>query len=474
MPDPATCERARLARDRRFDGRFFIAVRTTRIYCRPICPVRPARPENVHFFPSAAAAASAGYRPCLRCRPEAAPGSPAWRGSAASVSRGLALINRGFLDEHSVDALADTLGLGSRHLTRLFVRHVGATPAALAATRRIHLAKTLIDQTGLAMTEIAFAAGFGSIRRFNTVFRSVYGRSPSTLRRRPPPATATEGTTLRLAYRPPYRWATMAAFLQAEAIPGVEVVDAAGYRRTIRVGVHAGRLAVRPLADDGGLLLTLSLPDHGALTVVVERVRTMFDLSVDPATVREHLLRHLPRAAATDLDGLRLPGAWDGFEAAAHAVLARHLGHAAASAALGRIAVALGTRLADGIAPDRLFPTAEGLADAGPAATGLPAAPAADLRRLAAATAVGRIRFDPAVGHAALAAALAEAGGLDATAASWVAMRTLGEPDVDPRTLFPTPPRGARTLLAQAAALRPWGSYAALALGTAPTRSEAA
>jgi AraC family transcriptional regulator, regulatory protein of adaptative response / methylated-DNA-[protein]-cysteine methyltransferase len=181
--DGAACDRARLARDRRFDGVFFTGVRTTRIYCRPVCPVRPAKSVNVSFFPTAAAAERAGFRPCLRCRPEAAPGSPAWAGTATTVARGQRLIEAGFLDHRSVDALAAALGIGPRHLLRLFLRHARATPSEVAATLRVQRAKRLLDETSLRLSEIAFAAGFGSIRRFNDAFRSIYGRAPSTFRR---------------------------------------------------------------------------------------------------------------------------------------------------------------------------------------------------------------------------------------------------------------------------------------------------
>ena len=181
--DPKTCDRARLARDQRFDGRFFTGVLTTRIYCRPTCPVKPARSRNVVFFPTAAAAERAGFRPCLRCRPETAPGTPAWRGAAATVARAVRLIERGFLDDGAtVDALADTLGMTSRHLRRLFLRYAGAAPTAVATTKRVQRAKRLVDGTGMPMSEVAFAAGFASIRRFNAAFRAVYRRPPSAVR----------------------------------------------------------------------------------------------------------------------------------------------------------------------------------------------------------------------------------------------------------------------------------------------------
>jgi len=182
--DWRTCDRARVTRDRRFDGRFFTGVLTTRIYCRPVCPVKPAQSRNVVFFPTAAAAERGGFRPCLRCRPEAAPGTPAWRGAAATVSRALRLIERGFLDDgKGVEDLADTLGMTPRHLRRLFERHAGASPTAVATTRRVQRAKTLLDETTLPVSAIAFAAGFASIRRFNAAFRAAYRRPPSMVRR---------------------------------------------------------------------------------------------------------------------------------------------------------------------------------------------------------------------------------------------------------------------------------------------------
>ncbi len=184
MPDWETCDRARLARDCRYDGIFFTGVRTTRIYCRPICPVRPAKSVNVMYFPTAAAAERAGFRPCLRCRPETAPGSPAWRGTASTVGRAMRMIDEGFLDENSVVALADKLGIGERHLSRLFARHVSASPSQVAATVRVQRAKRLLNESGLPISEIAFAAGFRSLRRFNEVFKALYGRPPSAFKSR--------------------------------------------------------------------------------------------------------------------------------------------------------------------------------------------------------------------------------------------------------------------------------------------------
>ena len=214
--DIQACERARMARDPRFDGRFYIGVVTTGVYCRPICPVRQPKAENVRYYPSAAAAAAAGFRPCLRCRPESSPGAPVARGTGATVARALRLIDEGALDRDGVDPLAARLGVGARHLGRLFLRHLGASPIQVAQTRRLHLAVKLLDETDLAMTEIAYAAGFGSVRRFNEVVRATYQRPPGSLRRRRAREPAT-GLRLELAYRPPLDWPHLLAFLALRA-----------------------------------------------------------------------------------------------------------------------------------------------------------------------------------------------------------------------------------------------------------------
>ena len=287
------CDRARLARDARFDGHFVTGVLTTRIYCRPICPVKPARSTNVCFFSSAAAAERAGFRPCLRCRPETAPGTPAWSGSAATVSRGLTLIHGGFLDEHSVEALADVLGIGAHHLTRLFMQHLGAPPRMLARTRRVQIAKKLLDETDLAITEIAFVAGFSSIRRFNSAFKDTYGQPPSQIRRTSRSKTSHGRTvTLHLAYRPPFNWSLLTVLLAAETTPGVEAVQDGAYCRTIAIDKAVGWFSIQPVPGRHLLRLCLQLPDYARLKLIIERVRTMFDLSANPVEIGQRLGRH--------------------------------------------------------------------------------------------------------------------------------------------------------------------------------------
>ena len=250
--DRRALDRARVSRDARFDGRFFIAVRTTGIYCRPICPAPRCRSRNVRYYPTAAAAATAGFRPCLRCRPEAAPGTPAWIGTSAVVRRALRLVQDGALDEAGVEDLALRVGVGPRHLHRLFLRHVGASPVAVAQTRRVLFAKHLLHETRLPMVQVALAAGFGSVRRFNEIFRALYARPPRTLRRESARAAETSAAIpgaaveLRLPYAPPYDWQAVLAFLATRAIPGVERVDDGVYRRSLAIGAVHGTVAVTP------------------------------------------------------------------------------------------------------------------------------------------------------------------------------------------------------------------------------------
>src|SRR5271154_3340903 len=246
------------AEDPRFDGWVFCGVKTTGIYCRPICPARTPKRENVRFFASAAAARAAGFRPCLRCRPETSPDSGAWRGSSSTVSRALSLIEDGALDEAGVDALAARLGVGERQLRRLFQRRLGASPIAVAQTRRIHLAKQLIHETNLPMTEVALASGFGSTRRFNETFQRLYGRPPADLRQRSKGAAPAPEISILLPYKPPYDWAAMMRFLAARAIQGLEVVTAESYSRAVEVDDVVGSIhvthaaALRPWRRTGG------------------------------------------------------------------------------------------------------------------------------------------------------------------------------------------------------------------------------
>ncbi len=470
--DARICERARLARDARFDGRFFIGVITTGIYCRPICPVAAPKEVNVRYFPSAAAAAEAGFRPCLRCRPEASPGTPAWLGSCATVSRALKLIAGGALDADGVDHLADRLGVGGRHLRRLFMKHIGATPIAVAQTRRLHFAKKLIDETALPMAQIAFASGFNSIRRFNATFQTLYGRSPRELRRIGPHAKATGSPNehyFRLSFRPPYDWVALVSFLRPRAIPGVETVAPESYRRTISLDGFVGQLEARPVKDPPGLELSVQFPDPRALFQILERARRLFDLGADPAEIGRHLGRDpLLATAVRRRPGLRVPGTWDGFELAVRAVLGQQVTVGGATTMAGRLAQEFGEESPYGI----VFPVPETLAEADLRRIGLTETRARTLRELAKSTLRGEISFEVAGSLDSFVERFVAIPGIGPWTAQYVAMRALGEPDA-----FPANDLGllravagiegsatAKTLEQRAESWRPWRAYAAMHL----------
>jgi AraC family transcriptional regulator of adaptative response / DNA-3-methyladenine glycosylase II len=305
--DQEACYRAVLTRDPRFDGRFFTCVKTTGIYCRPVCPARTPKRENMNFVASAAAAEEAGFRACLRCRPETAPDMGAWRGTSNTVSRALGLIEAGALDEGDVDGLAARLGVGERHLRRLFRQHLGAAPISVAQTRRVLLAKALIHQTDLAMAEVALASGFGSVRRFNETFHSLYGRPPSMLRRRAEKA-GDGGVRLSLPYRPPYEIDAMLADLAARG----ETVEDGVWRRALTPDVDGATGEVLARFESGNrLAVTVAASDLKALPGILARVRRVFDLSADPEAIQRDLsVDPLLAPLVQARPGLRLPGDW--------------------------------------------------------------------------------------------------------------------------------------------------------------------
>ncbi|GGC86250.1 bifunctional transcriptional activator/DNA repair enzyme AdaA [Chelatococcus reniformis] len=475
--DPAACYRAILARDKRFDGRFFTCVTSTGIYCRPICPARPPKLANCIFVATAAAAQNAGFRPCLRCRPESSPDLGIWLGTSTTVSRALKLIEAGALDRGPVEALAGRLGVGERHLRRLFRHHLGASPVAVAQTRRVLLAKQLLHQTSLSMTDVALASGFGSIRRFNETFQQLFARSPGALRRRTDAEGPAAGTVeLLLAYREPYDWAGMLAALATRAAPGVEEVDRAIYRRSVEVAGCVGTIAVSDVRDRGALRATLQLPSLGGLPSLIAAIRHVFDLATDPAVIAAELGRdRLLAPLLATRPGLRVPGAWFGFEAAVACLLQRSLGDGATPAATGRLAAALGTPLPENLRAGGLrhaFPQPARLAVADLASLGLPTTTAHALTQLARIAADDPDLLGPhgAVDTAAL--RLGQLPGVDADAARAMAVHCVSECDVlplaDPSFRAAAASHGmaqdAAALRARAEAWRPWRAYAALHL----------
>jgi AraC family transcriptional regulator of adaptative response / DNA-3-methyladenine glycosylase II len=452
--DHDACYRAIELRDARFDGRFFTAVRTTGTYCRPVCPARTPRSENVTFYPTAAAAQEAGFRPCLRCRPETAPDKGAWRGTSNTVSRALALIELGALDEGSVDALAGRLGLGERQLRRLCRQHLGASPIAVAQTRRVLLAKQLIHETSLPMAEIAFAAGFGSIRRFNETFTELYGRAPCALRRRGgPEIPAGPGgeISLLLRYQAPYDWPGMLEGLRLHAVPGVERVVGSCYSRAIELDGRQGIVSVRPDAGNA-LRARIRFPRLSALPGIIARLRRVFDLAADPLPISAHLAKDPALAPlVTARPGLRVPGAWDGFELAIRAVLGEDISTSDAVRLAGRMVVAYGEPLAE---PDHeltyAFPRPEVLARADLTTLGMPASRAATLSAVAAAVIAD---LDVLCGEP------------DAFPAADVSLaRALAH--LEGRR------RSSRELVARAEQWRPWRAYAAQHLWASLRRGE--
>lgn len=479
--DPHVCYRALRTRDARFDGRFFTAVRTTGIYCRPVCPAQTPKLENCTFLPSAAAAQERGFRPCLRCRPEASPGTPTWLGTSAAVSRALRLIGSGALDSDGVETLALRLGMGERHLRRLFDRHLGASPVTVAQTQRVHFAKKLIDETALPMTEVAPASGFASLRRFNAAIRATYGRSPRELRgaaRAGAASGAESGLVLRLGYRPPFRWRTIADYLALRAIPGVEHADRSAWRRTLRIGEHTGWIEVGPVRGRNQLRVRLHLAEPRALVETADRVRRVFDLGAEPSGIAA-CLRRDPHVGglAKRLRGVRVPGAWDGFELAVRAVLGQQVTVRAATTLAGRLVEAYGEPLAPHAErPAELrfaFPLPDTLARARVERIGLPRARARTISHLARAVAGGELNLDPSAPYEETVARLKALPGIGEWTAQYVAMRALGQPDA-----FPAADLGLRQALADGSgrmpsaaevermseAWRPWRAYAAMCL----------
>jgi AraC family transcriptional regulator, regulatory protein of adaptative response / DNA-3-methyladenine glycosylase II len=467
--EPATCYRALCARDPRFDGRFFVAVGSTRIYCRPICVARTPARRNCTFFPSAAAAEAAGYRPCLRCRPELAPGH-----ASIDAARRTADAAARLLDEHpdvraSVGAVAGRLGISERHLRRVFRSELGVSPLAFAQTRRLLLAKQLLTDTALPVTEIAFLSGFGSVRRFNAVFKQRYRLNPGEIRNASPQVPP-DVIAVGLAYRAPLDWAALLTFLGARSVAGVEAVTGTAYRRTAMLrtdtGVHGGWLEVVPAAP-GMLRMTVSASLARTLPAVIARAKSLLDLACDPVEVSAALGELAGRRP-----GLRLPGAFDGFEMAVRAILGQQISVAAARTLAGRFAARFGAAIVTPFESLTMhFPEPDQVARqsvAAIAACGIVRARAATIVRLAQALDAGDLVLSPASDVDATLKALRRVPGIGEWTAQYVAMRALAWPDAFPHTdlgiMKALGERRPRRVLQHAEPWRPWRAYAAMHL----------
>ncbi len=505
IPDAVTCYKAVAARDRRFDGVFYTAVATTGIYCRPSCPARTPAQANVSFYPTAAAAQSAGYRACKRCIPDATPGSPRWDVQATTAGRAMRLISDGVVDREGVPGLASRLGYTPRHLTRVLTAELGAGPLALARARRAQTARSLIDATALSFTEIAFAAGFDSVRQFNDTIRAVYDTTPTRLRGRPGRPAAAPGTIrLRLAVRTPFHGHSLLRFLRARALPGVETIGEGWYARTLRLphGPGTVRLELPDLPDVGTATIPveLALGDLRDIAAAVERARRLLDADCDPLAVASvlgpdpvlgPLLRRWP--------GLRVPGHVDGAEVAVRAIVGQQISVAGARTVLGRLVQQFGDALpgtesgqsgpgADTVhAPGRhhpdsahpsasataaqfglthLFPAPQALAALDPADLPMPTARGRALIGLCQALADGELALDRGPDRQLTRTKLLALRGIGEWTASYIAIRALGDPDA----FMPTD-LGTRHALARLGAdpsraaelaegWRPWRSYA--------------
>ncbi|MEV4011073.1 DNA-3-methyladenine glycosylase 2 family protein [Nonomuraea angiospora] len=446
-----SCYRAVSARDARFDGRFYTAVTTTRIYCRPICPARTPSSRNVRFYRHAASAEAAGFRPCKRCRPELSPGDPGWDVRGDLVGRALRLIDDGAADEQGVVGLAQRLHITERHLHRLFVAELGVGPLAVARTKRLLLAKQLLTETGLPVTEVAFAAGFGSVRQFNATMRETYGFTPSELRATAGPRVSDATLRLRLHRREPYDVEGVFAFLAARAIPGLEVADRTSYERA----VPGGTITLTPRRDH--IALDVVMDDTRQLARVVARCRRLLDLDADPSAISEILEQTSLGPLVTARPGLRVPGAFDGFELAVRAVVGQQISVAGARTLLGRIVAK---------APGPLFPTPAELLETDLTGLGLTNRRIDTLKHLAGHLAEGGLDLDGGQDPAEAVSDLLEVPGIGPWTASYIALRALRDPDA-----WPT---GDLVLKKRMAALgipddhierwRPWRAYAALHL----------
>ncbi len=485
--DDDQCYRALLAHDARFDGRFFVGVGTTRIYCRPVCTARTPHRHNCRFFPSAAAAESEGFRPCLRCRPELAPGYAIVDANRRLAQAAAGLIEDGRLEDASLADLASTLGVTDRHLRRVFQQEFGVSPVEYAQTQRLLLAKRLLTDTGLPVLEIAMASGFASLRRFNDLFRTRYRMTPGELRRASPARRPPGRLDFDLAYRPPYDWEAMLAFLGRRAIAGVEAVDGKRYRRTLGLGARlrggdgtrggdaakggdqrlVGWVEVAPSPRKSALRVTMSASLAGAAPAVLARMKCLLDLAGRPDEIAGAL-----GALAADHPGLRLPGAADGFEVAVRAILGQQVTVKAAATLAARFSKAFGVPIATPHAElDRLFPRASEVAALDPAriaGLGVIASRARAIVALAAEVASGRLRLEPNADIAPTIAKLERLPGVGPWTAQYIAMRALAWPDAFPHpdvaVLKAMREKDARRALERAEAWRPWRAYAVLHL----------
>ncbi len=474
--DHERCYRAVQSRDARFDGVFYTGVKTTGIYCRPSCPAVTPKPQNVQFYPSAAAAQDAGFRACRRCRPDTTPGSPEWNVRADAVGRAMRLIGDGVVEREGVEGLASRLGYSQRHVTRMITQELGVGPLALARSNRSHAARVLIETTDMPMSDIAFAAGFASIRQFNDSVRHAYALSPTQMRGRRR-GTPTGRVTVRLAVRQPFHADALIEFLAAHVLPGVEMVRDRTYARVLRLPHGLGVMALT-LRDDR-VDCELELADLRDTAVAIGRARRMLDLDADPVAIDSVLGADPALGELVDsAPGLRVPSHVDGFEVAVRTIVGQQVSVAGANTVLGRHVPSKGTAvdfaLSEAYGLTHAFPSAEAFAEADPAAMGMPTSRARTIIDLSQAVADGKLELDPGVDREAVREQLISMRGIGPWTADYVVMRALAHPDI----LLTTDLVLRRELERRGITLddterwRPWRSYAGMHLWRATSAYE--
>ncbi len=468
--------RALKTRDQRFDGRFYTGVITTGIFCRPICPAVTPKQQNCRFFPTAAAAIKQGFRPCLRCRPESAPGSPAWNGSQTTVRRALSLIDEGVLHDAGLQHFAERLGVSTRHLRRLFKQHLGASPTEVAHSQRILFAKKLITETNLPLNQIAFSSGFGSVRRFNDAIQKLYSHPPSGFRRGASDGVGT-GIKLKLTYQLPYDWAQVCRFLQTRAIAGVEEAGKFGYRRAVRFADGYGLLEAEDNPQKQVIEVRFDLTDISNLQLAVKKTRRLLDLDANRLEINHQLQKDpLLTPLISKRVGLGVPGAWDLFELAVRAVLGQQISVKAASTLAGRLVQRFGEPLQHYVrgSVTHLFPLPGTLAKADLSVIGLTKNRAKNLSAMAQVFSEKSVDLEAAIDLEQIENTLCRLPGVGPWTAQYIAMRALGEPDA-----FPVGDLGLiraieakglecdkKRLQSMAESWRPFRAYAAMHLWT--------
>lgn len=454
--------RAHLARDPRFDGKFFVAVKTTGIYCRPICPARKAKLDHIEFFIYAVQAEAAGYRPCLRCRPETAPGSTAWLGTSATVQRALRIMDRFALEELSVAEIAAKLGIGERWLRELFQQQVGVNPQAILMSKKLDMASNLLDKSSLSITDIAFSSGFQSLRRFNDAFKIRFQKKPREFRTNP---QADGQLYFQLSYRPPYAWDHLMQFFSHRAVPTLERVEGNSYQRLITYGEVRGWFRAKP-SEGHKIEFEFKLDRNTNILEFAAKLKNSFDLDADPMAIESSLKEDIQlKPYLEQYSGLRIPGGWDGFELAVRAIVGQRISVKAARTILGKIVEICGERqnLDSSLQLTHFFPTPQRILAADLSGSGLPKARIATLKNLAQEILNNHLILDGTADFAETCQKLLSIKGIGAWTVEYIAMRALRNPNAFPATDLEIQKKVSKLSL-NPEQWSPWRAYAAILL----------